>query len=353
MEHQTRHLWGREFDIVERGLNEEQVIAYIEELRQKSAKIQDQDSRIEALKRLAESTLAEADRIAHDIRKEAKAKAVEIIDEAEEKLQQALEVRKKLESDARAKAVEILAEAEKKRQVIEEKAQAILEAASEQAATIKSQHHPSPTKPLSPSTEQSSDKVQKDIRTAHQKLITDLVTLAAKIRILEAKMEGFKMDHFEKMPAMPQSDVLDASRELDSPLDIEQYLEEVQREVSAILSGKLQQYAIVQKSASEMKPELPPSPNDDVTVQTDAADVESQGTIEGNQTEIEAIKDLRRSLADQKALLQKGGTPEGLSPKGTPGAKRAGLRRGLTRPFGFVKGRQSHKEGEQKEPPAE
>jgi len=36
MEHQTRHLWGREFDIVERGLNEEQVITYIEELRQTS-----------------------------------------------------------------------------------------------------------------------------------------------------------------------------------------------------------------------------------------------------------------------------------------------------------------------------
>ena len=229
MWNKTKRLWDREFNIVKDGLDEAQVIAYVEELRKQYSRSPDYDAHIDSLKRLAERTVEEADRISAEIKEEAeraaKAKALEIITEAENKLQEVMKVKEEAEAEARAKALEIITEAEHKRQVIEEEAQGIIQAASEEASATRAEAEQKAEQALAGMKEEASSKLRDDIRMVHQKLIADLVSLAAEVHILESKWEGFNLEAAERPSELSDSDI---AKELREHLEIQ---EEVNEEV--------------------------------------------------------------------------------------------------------------------------
>lgn len=88
-------LWGREFDIVKNGLSEAEVVSYVDELIKEHDILIQRQEHLSSLTKLAERTVAEAEKLAEESKKEAidqaKAEASRIIAEAEERARQATE----------------------------------------------------------------------------------------------------------------------------------------------------------------------------------------------------------------------------------------------------------------------
>lgn len=72
---QTRMLWGREFDIVGRGLTEGQVVAFVEDLLERYGDLLEEQRYRDSLRTFAESRVREAVDVAHGIVEEARSKA--------------------------------------------------------------------------------------------------------------------------------------------------------------------------------------------------------------------------------------------------------------------------------------
>ncbi len=112
-------LGGRKFRRVRNGLDEAQVTSFVTELIGERDKLARSQAHIESLSRLAEKTVAEADRLAEQLKKEAteqaRAESAAIIDEAREQARQMVEgkVAEAVEI-ASEKAEAIRAEAENK-----------------------------------------------------------------------------------------------------------------------------------------------------------------------------------------------------------------------------------------------
>ncbi len=100
-------LWGREFNIVKNGLSEAEVVSYVDELIKEHDMLIQRQEHLSSLTKLAERTVAEAEKLAEESKKEAidqaKAEASRIIAEAEERAQQATE---KKQAEIIAKATE-------------------------------------------------------------------------------------------------------------------------------------------------------------------------------------------------------------------------------------------------------
>ena len=116
-------LGGREFKRVKNGLDEAQAASFIDELIRERDKLAQSRDHIASLTRLAENTIAEADRLAEQIKTEAaeqaKAESAAIIDKAKEQAQQMAE-------KTQAEAVEIANEKAKAIQAKAEKKSALL-----------------------------------------------------------------------------------------------------------------------------------------------------------------------------------------------------------------------------------
>jgi hypothetical protein len=111
----ARQLWGRDFDIVKEGLDESQVAMFITELIGERDELLHRQDHLASLTKLAERTVAEADKLAADIGKE-------------------------IEEESRAKAAMILAQAEKEAQeLMEQKRAEILDVANKEAQEVRDQ----------------------------------------------------------------------------------------------------------------------------------------------------------------------------------------------------------------------
>jgi len=112
-------LGGREFNRVKNGLDEEQIKSFIDELVKERDELAQSQHHAASLKKLAETTIVEADRLAKQIKAEAseqvKAESAAVIDKAREQGQQMAE-RKQAEilKMANEKADAIQSQAEKK-----------------------------------------------------------------------------------------------------------------------------------------------------------------------------------------------------------------------------------------------
>ena len=84
-------LWGREFDLAKNGLNEAQIVPFVNELIGERDQLVQSMEHLSSLTKLAEKTIVEADSLAEEIKKEAvdqtKAEATAIMAKAEEQAQ--------------------------------------------------------------------------------------------------------------------------------------------------------------------------------------------------------------------------------------------------------------------------
>ena len=119
-------LWGHEFSIAKKGLDEAQVVPFVDALISQRDMLTQRTEHLSSLTKLAEKTVAEADELAEEIKKEtrdqAKAEAKEIIAKAEEQAQQLIaEERTKIINKATEEATAIKARAEREAELLLEK----------------------------------------------------------------------------------------------------------------------------------------------------------------------------------------------------------------------------------------
>ena len=72
--HETRSLWGQEFDIVKAGLAEDQVAAFVEDLLKRYGDLLGERKHLENLRLLAEARVREAEKLVSSILQEARTK---------------------------------------------------------------------------------------------------------------------------------------------------------------------------------------------------------------------------------------------------------------------------------------
>ena len=114
----VRQLWGHDFRVVARGLAEEDVALFVEQLMRKYQASQEKSSHIEPLHQLARKSVEEAERIAGEIRaraeKDSQQDAAGVIARAEHDVQGIIERATKaadaLQEDARTKVRERLSD---------------------------------------------------------------------------------------------------------------------------------------------------------------------------------------------------------------------------------------------------
>jgi len=141
-------LWGREFSLVRNGLDEAQVVPFVNELISEHDLLLQRVEHLATLTKLAEKTIVEADKLAEEIKKEA-------IDEA------------KTEAEA------ILAKAdEQAQQLIEEKRTEIITTATKEAEAIKANAE----REVELLIAQQRERIQPEIRNVAQQLYGELLS---------------------------------------------------------------------------------------------------------------------------------------------------------------------------------
>ena len=71
MSKDVTELWGREFNIVKNGLSEDQVVSYVNQLVSEHDMLIQRQEHLSSLTKLAEKTVAEAEKLAEEIKTEA------------------------------------------------------------------------------------------------------------------------------------------------------------------------------------------------------------------------------------------------------------------------------------------
>ena len=116
-------LWGHKFEVVKNGLSEAQVVSFVNELMSEHEMLIQRQEHLSSLTKLAEKTVAEAEKLAEEIKKEAadkaKDEASKIVAEAEAQAQQsAEEERAEIMAKATKQAETIKANAERETELI-------------------------------------------------------------------------------------------------------------------------------------------------------------------------------------------------------------------------------------------
>ena len=105
-----KQLWGREFDIVDEGLDVEQVIGFATILLNKCRDLEEQQKHFISLGSLTEKAAIEADKAAGDIkaraRKEAAAEAARLVAEANQRTQEMMAEAKKIARETSVQEVQ-------------------------------------------------------------------------------------------------------------------------------------------------------------------------------------------------------------------------------------------------------
>ncbi len=158
----VKQLWGRDFEIVKEGLDESQVASVVAELVGERDMLLQRQEHLLSLTKLAERTIAEADKLAEDIKRgveeEAKTKATKVLAKAEQEAQEIMA----------QKRSEILAAANAE-------AQAIKDSAQQEAELIVAQH---------------KQRVQEELKEMAQKLHGQLVSELKRVTEQAVALQG-------------------------------------------------------------------------------------------------------------------------------------------------------------------
>lgn len=211
-------LWGREFNIVKNGLSEAQVISFVNDLAKQHDILLQRQEHLAALTKLAERTVSEADKLADELKQDAKKQAKndtgKMIAEAE--------------ASAKNESARIISEAEAKaEQLIKEKEAHAMTAAAEQAEAIKSTAEMLATE-TKRDAEAEAKKIINEAESRGRKLIeqkeaeaiTNATEKARKI-LEEARKEAAALLENEKRKIQPELDqfVKSLRGKLQSELD--------------------------------------------------------------------------------------------------------------------------------------
>ena len=115
----TKSIFDQEFSLVNDGLNEEQVITFVNEIMKQRDGLLKEHEHLNSLRTLAEKTVIEADELAQDIRSQVQAETMKMVSEAEEKARNLVA---EGQTQAREEATQILQQARQEALVITETA---------------------------------------------------------------------------------------------------------------------------------------------------------------------------------------------------------------------------------------
>lgn len=227
-------LWGREFNIVKSGLSEAQVVSFVNDLVKQHDMLLQRQEHLATLTKLAERTVAEAEKLADEAKREtidqakaeagriladaegrSKAEAARIVAEAEVQAQQtakkievetmaavtsqaeaiksaaerlADETKRETEAQARAEASRIIAEARAKgQQIIKEKESEALALATEQAKAIRSKAEREAEELLDREREKIQPELNQMVRRLHGQLLAELEHLKRQVGSFETE----------------------------------------------------------------------------------------------------------------------------------------------------------------------
>lgn len=125
---EVKSLWGQEFKVVEQGLAEEQVVAFVTNLVKQRDSLLERQQHLNSLQKLAEKTVTEANELAKSIKQEAQSEAAKLIEEAEDIAREVTyEVQRQAEAKVQGEVDRVLKDAR-------QKAAALIEATKKQAS---------------------------------------------------------------------------------------------------------------------------------------------------------------------------------------------------------------------------
>jgi vacuolar-type H+-ATPase subunit H len=159
-------LWGREFAKTREGLDEEQVVSFINELMSKYETLRNRTEHLSSLTKLAEKTIVEADNVAKDLQKEA-------------------------EDKAGAEANAIIAEAEEQAQkIIQEKSAEAVAMANREAEAIRARARQQAESLLEEKTKEIQPKLRDTVQSLYRELLSQLESLKQQVVTLEEEFES-------------------------------------------------------------------------------------------------------------------------------------------------------------------
>jgi len=161
-------LWGREFNLAKNGLDEAQIVSFVNELISERDQLIRRAEHLSTLTKLAEKTVVEADNLAEEIKKET----------AEQ---------------TRAETTAIIAKAEEQaRQIIEEKRTEIITIATKEAEAIKA----SAEREAGLLMEHEREKIQPELRDMAQQLYRELLS---QLESLKQQVTALEVDFEHKL----------------------------------------------------------------------------------------------------------------------------------------------------------
>ena len=177
-------LWGRKFQIVRYGLDENQIIVYVDQLLENLKEAQekaDKASYPASLDKLAERTLIEAEKLAaslkqdaEQIRGQAQAEAVSIVEEAQRAAQEQGESIGKVAKSAG------------------EEAQKVVQAAREKGALIEAEARREAERFLEFTKQQIQVQIRRDVKGASDKPLGYVDDVLREVQTLDASLEGWE-----------------------------------------------------------------------------------------------------------------------------------------------------------------
>jgi len=161
-------LWGREFNLAKNGLDEAQIVSFVNELISERDQLIRRAEHLSTLTKLAEKTVVEADKLAEEIKKET----------AEQ---------------TRAETTAIIAKAEEQaRQIIEEKRTEIITIATKEAEAIKA----SAEREAGLLMEHEREKIQPELKDMAQQLYRELLS---QLESLKQQVTALEVDFEHKL----------------------------------------------------------------------------------------------------------------------------------------------------------
>jgi len=241
-------LWGREFNVVKNGLSEAQVVSFVNDLAKQHDVLLQRQEHLAALTALAERTVTEADKLAEEMKGQAKKQAQEqvakIIAEAEgsakseasrilaeaqslaekaakEKEAQALAAADKLTGElkkaAEVEAKRVIAEAESKgRHIIEQKEAEAMAAASTEAETILARARQEASTILENEKRRVQPEISQFVVRLRSQLLSELDLLRNQVGELEPQFEPSERER----PAQIQPPARQTPERRDEFLDL-------------------------------------------------------------------------------------------------------------------------------------
>lgn len=194
-------LWGQTFQIVESGLDENEVNAFIKKLVNEREDLILRQEHLSSLAKLAERTIAEADIVATQIREEAEAKAQEEVKE-------------------------IIAEAEKRaEQIIKEKTEEAVTVAQEEVEAIKADAAKNSVALLKEKIEELQSSVVGMIGEAFSEMLTKAESVKQEVTTVEDSSDGQSSEVSELDGELDVSEEGDTRGSVD-PQEVDENIDE-------------------------------------------------------------------------------------------------------------------------------